>query len=62
GAAYMQGDVDINGALGINGQATTGSQTATFAAGNKPGAGAAGPARWLPIKLDGTLYYIPCWT
>jgi hypothetical protein len=62
GAAYMQGDVDINGALGINGQATSGSQTATFAAGNKPGASGTRPARWLPIKLDGTIYYIPCWT
>jgi hypothetical protein len=61
GAAYMRGDVDIDGPLGINGQATTGSQTATFAASNKPGSAGTAPVKWLPIKLDGAVYYIPCW-
>src|SRR5205823_582839 len=61
GAAYMQGDVDINGPIGVNGQATTGSHTATFTASNKPGSTATTPAKWLPVKLDGTVYYIPCW-
>jgi hypothetical protein len=61
GAAYMHGDVDIEGPLGVIGQATTGSQTATFTANNKPGSTATAPAKWLPIKLDGAVYYIPCW-
>jgi hypothetical protein len=39
---------------------TTGAQTATFSATNKPGAGTAGPTTWLPITVSGTTYYIPC--
>jgi hypothetical protein len=46
----------------INTAANTGAQTATFSATNKPGSGTTAPGTWLPINLDGTIYYIPCWT
>jgi hypothetical protein len=46
-------------AISIVGVATTGAQTATFSATNKPGTGTAGPAKWLPVKLGATTYYIP---
>jgi len=49
-------------ALRVNTSATTGAQTATFTATNKPGTGTTAPTKWLPINLDGTKYYIPCWT
>ena len=49
-------------ALRVNTSATTGAQTATFTATNKPGTGTTAPSKWLPINLDGTKYYIPCWT
>lgn len=38
-----------------------GSQTATFAATNKPGAGTTAPTKWLPLTCDGATYYIPLW-
>lgn len=41
--------------------ATTGIQTATFTATNKPGSGTTAPTNWLPIICDGTTYYIPLW-
>lgn len=42
------------------GGTTTGAQTATFVAANKPGAGAAGPIAWLPVlTATGTAGYIP---
>lgn len=47
--------------LRINSSATTGAQTATFSATNKPGSGTTAPTKWLPVALDGTTYYIPCW-
>jgi hypothetical protein len=47
--------------LQINNSATTGAQTATFTATNKPGTATSGPAGWLPIQCDGTLYYMPLW-
>lgn len=47
-------------ALQVNTSATTGAQTATFTATNKPGTGTTGPDKWLPVNLDGTLHYIPC--
>jgi hypothetical protein len=61
GAAFMQGDVDIEGPIGIVGQATTGHQTAIFSATNKPGSSTSAPAKWLAVTLDGTVHYIPCW-
>jgi hypothetical protein len=55
---YLKG-----GTLEIDGVATTGAQTATFTATNKPGAaGGTTPAKWLPITMDGTTYYIPAFT
>lgn len=42
-------------------QATTGAQTATFTATNKPGSGTTAPDVWVPINLDGTVHYIPAW-
>jgi hypothetical protein len=48
-------------AIIINSSATTGAQTATFAAANKPGTATSSPAGWLPIQCDGTLYYTPIW-
>lgn len=62
GALKAVGDVDIQGPLGVVGQATTGSQTATFTASNKPGTGTTAPAKWVPVMLDGVQYYFPCWT
>jgi hypothetical protein len=38
-----------------------GTQTATFAATNKPGSGTTAPTKWLPISCDGALYYLPLW-
>lgn len=38
-----------------------GSQTATFAATNKPGSGTTAPTKWLPITCDGATYYLPLW-
>jgi len=46
--------------LTFNTQAATGSATPTFAS-NKPGSNSA-TAKWLPVILDGTTYYIPAWT
>jgi hypothetical protein len=43
----------------VNTQATTGAQTASFAATNKPGAANGSPQKWWPINADGTTYYIP---
>jgi hypothetical protein len=48
-------------ALIINSSATTGAQTATFTATNKPGTATSSPAGWLPIQCDGTIYYAPIW-
>jgi hypothetical protein len=61
GAALMRGDVDIEGAIGVVGQASTGAQSAIFTATNKPGTEAGAPAKWLAVTLDGTTHYIPCW-
>lgn len=61
GAALMRGDVDIEGAIGIVGQASTGTQSAIFSATNKPGAEPSAPSKWLAVTLDGTTHYIPCW-
>lgn len=42
------------------GGSTTGAQTATFIATNKPGAGTAGPIAWIPVLTSGgTQGYVP---
>jgi hypothetical protein len=38
-----------------------GSQTATFAATNKPGTATTAPTKWLPLTCDGATYFIPLW-
>jgi hypothetical protein len=48
-------------ALIANSTVVAGSQTATFTASNKPGAGATAPSKWLPLTCDGATYYIPLW-
>jgi len=48
-------------ALIANSTVVAGSQTATFAATNKPGSGTTAPTKWLPLTCDGATYYIPLW-
>lgn len=48
-------------AISFNGVATTGGQTATFAATNKPGSGTTAPTLWLPVQFGATNYFIPLW-
>jgi hypothetical protein len=50
-----------NAALVINNAVTSGAQTATFSAVNKPGSGTTSPSKWLPIICDGSTYYLPLW-
>jgi hypothetical protein len=60
-ALCLNGTLAGNSVLIINNSATTGTQTATFAATNKPGTVASSPAGWLPITCDGVQYYTPIW-
>jgi hypothetical protein len=48
-------------AIIANTTVVVGTQTATFAATNKPGSGTTAPTKWLPITCDGATYYIPLW-
>jgi hypothetical protein len=48
-------------ALIANTTAVAGTQTATFAATNKPGSATTAPTKWLPVQCDGATYYIPLW-
>jgi len=60
---WIDGNGASNAALRVNASATTGTQTATWTPPtNKPGAALGTVSKWLPINLDGTKYYIPCWT
>lgn len=63
GGACLKISGTIPGAvtLEIDSSATTGAQTATFTATNKPGIATSVPVAWLPIKCDGTVYYTPLW-
>ncbi len=54
GATYFWTAVSVQ-----NAAPTTGAQTATFTATNKPGSGTNGPTTWLPYVYNGTTYYIP---
>ena len=56
-AAMLLQSVNIT----MNSMVTTGVQTATFTATNKPGSGTTAPTKWLPVVADGTTYYIPMW-
>jgi hypothetical protein len=48
-------------AIIANTTVVAGTQTATFAATNKPGSGTTAPTKWLPITCDSATYYIPLW-
>jgi hypothetical protein len=63
GTAPLQVSANLPGqsALILNSSATTGAQTATFAATNKPGTATSSPAGWLPIVCDGVQYFTPIW-
>jgi filamentous hemagglutinin len=47
------------GSLQLNNLATTGAQTATFVATNKPGSATGAPTNWLRVKVGATTYWIP---
>lgn len=50
----------INGAITLAGSgATTGAQTATFSATNKPGSNTGAPTIWIPIVIASTTYWVP---
>jgi hypothetical protein len=49
-------------AIIANSTVIAGTQTATFAATNKPGSATTAPTKWLPITCDGATYYLPLWT
>jgi hypothetical protein len=48
-------------ALIANTTVVAGTQTATFAATNKPGSTTTAPTQWLPVTADGATYYLPLW-
>ncbi|MDE2103829.1 MAG: hypothetical protein KGL39_41715 [Patescibacteria group bacterium] len=58
---FIQGASAGTPAIGLSACATTGAQTATFSATNKPGSGTTAPSKWIPFTLDGTTYYVPAW-
>jgi Concanavalin A-like lectin/glucanases superfamily/PASTA domain len=60
-ALNLMGTIPGASALIVNTSATTGTQTATFAATNKPGTTSSAPVGWLPITCDGVQYYTPLW-
>lgn len=60
-AIKVTGTAPGTSAIIVNNSATTGAQTATFAATNKPGTATSPPAGWLPITCDGVQYYTPIW-
>lgn len=49
------------GSLTLGNLTTTGAQTATFTATNKPGGGTTTPSLWLRCVVGATTYYIPMW-
>ena len=57
----MNGVVPGASVLIVTSAATTGAQTATFVANNKPGTSTSAPAGWLPITCDGAQFYTPIW-
>jgi hypothetical protein len=60
-AIALKGNQPGQALLIIDGSVTTGAQTATFTATNKPGTATSTPAGWLPIQCDGVTYYTPIW-
>lgn len=43
----------------LNAAASTGAQTATFVATNKPGSATGAPTLWLPVIISSTTYWVP---
>jgi hypothetical protein len=60
-ALRISANIPGHSALVVNSSATTGAQTATFVAANKPGTSTSSPAGWLPLTCDGVQYYTPIW-
>jgi hypothetical protein len=60
-ALSLMGTIPGASAIIVNDSATTGTQTATFTAANKPGTTSSAPVGWLPITCDGVQYYTPLW-
>jgi len=61
-AVQLNGAGAGSAAIIANSTVVAGSQTATFTATNKPGAGGSPtPAKWLPVQCDGATYYLPLW-
>lgn len=40
----------------------TGATTGTFTATNKPGVANGGVTQWMPININGSLFYMPLWS
>ncbi len=57
--ALLLGPVGNTAYLGISNSGTTGSQTATFTATNKPGSSTSAVTNWVPIEMGGATYYMP---
>jgi hypothetical protein len=57
--ALLLGPISNTAYMNISNSGTTGSQTATFTATNKPGSATSAPFAWVPIQMGGTLYYMP---
>lgn len=60
-ALVVTGNSAGTAVIRLNTQATTGAQTATFSATNKPGTGTTAPTKWMPVNVDGTTMYFPLW-
>jgi hypothetical protein len=60
-ALLLQGLTAGNPIVTINNAVTTGTNTATFAATNKPGSANTSPSKWLPVVCDGSTFYLPLW-
>jgi len=61
-ALTVNGNAAGTAVVRLNTQGTTGAQTASFSATNKPGAASGSPQSWLPVSIDGTTRYIPCFS
>lgn len=51
----------LNGNVVLGGVTSTGAQTATFTATNKPGSGTTAPTLWETVVVGATTYYRPLW-
>jgi hypothetical protein len=60
-ALTLQGAAAGTPLIIANNTVLVGTQTATFAATNKPGSATTPPTKWLPIICDGGTYFLPLW-